>query len=213
MPRPPSTARLLAPWKGPFSGVPAWDKVDPRAFPAAFEAAMADQRERIRRITENPRPPTFANTILAMERSGRMLERVSALFEVHAGTLKLGEMPRIEEEVMPRLAAFDDEITQNPDLFQRIEAVYARRNRAGLTPEQQRLIWRYHTRFVRSGARLDGAGKTRIQEINQRLASLFTRFSQNVLDEETSQFTVIDREADLAGLPEDFRARDRKSVV
>ena len=206
MPRPPSTARLLAPWKGPFSGVPAWDKVDPRAFPAAFEAAMADQRERIRRITENPRPPTFANTILAMERSARMLERVSALFEVHAGTLKLGEMPRIEEEVMPRLAAFDDEITQNPDLFQRIEAVYARRDRAGLTPEQQRLVWRYHSRFVRSGARLDGAGKTRIQEINQRLASLFTRFSQNVLDEETSQFTVIDREADLAGLPEDFRA-------
>jgi len=202
--RPPAPPpAMLAPWKGPFGGVPPWDKVVPGAFPEAFERAMADQRERIRRITGNPRPATFANTLAALERSGRMLERVHALFDVHAGTLKLGEMPRIEEEVMPRLAAFADEIIQDPLLFERIEAVY--QGRAGLDPEQRRLAWQVHTQFVRGGARLDGPGKARIKAINQRLATLFTRFSQNVLDEEAGQFTVVEREADLAGLPGEFR--------
>ena len=109
----------------------------------------------------------------------------------------------IEEEVMPRLAAFADEIIQDPLLFERIEAVYLRRDR--LDPEQRRLAWHVHTQFVRGGARLDGPGKARVMAINQRLAALFTRFSQNVLDEETSQFTVVEREADLAGLPGEFR--------
>jgi peptidyl-dipeptidase Dcp len=199
-------AALLAPWKGPFAGVPPFHRVDPLDFPAAFEAAMADQRARIRRIAGNPRPPTFANTIAALERSGEALERVSALFEVHTSTLKLGEMPRIEQEVMPRLAAFYDEIVQDPDLFRRIEAVHLNRERARLSREQARLAWHCHTSFVRAGARLDPAGKARIKEINQRLATLFTRFSQNVLEDETARFTVVEREADLAGLPEDFRA-------
>jgi peptidyl-dipeptidase Dcp len=194
---------MLAPWKGPFGGVPPWHEVVPEAFPDAFERAMADQRQHIRRITGNPRPATFANTLAALERSGRMLERVSTLFEVHASTLKLGELPRIEEEVMPRLAAFADEIIQDPLLFQRIEAVY--RHQDGLDPEQRRLAWHTYTQFARGGARLDGPGKDRVKAINQRLAALFTRFSQNVLAEETSQFTVVEREADLAGLPAEFR--------
>ncbi|MDR3672637.1 MAG: M3 family metallopeptidase, partial [Holophaga sp.] len=198
-------AAMLAPWKGPFGGVPPWHQVEPEAFPAAFDRAMDAQRAEIRRITGNPQPPTFGNTIAALERSGRMLERVSTLFEVHASTLKLGELPRIEAEVMPRLAAFDDEIVQDPLLFQRIEAVYRQRGQARLSPEQQRLTWLHHTEFVRNGARLDGPGKQRIQAINQRLATLFTRFSQNVLDEETDRFTVIEREADLDGLSAEFR--------
>ena len=208
MARRPSTRTvppaMLAPWKGPYGGVPPWDRVVPAAFPAAFERAMAAQREEIRRIKDNPRPPTFGNTIAALERSGRMLDRVSALFEVHAGTLKLGDLPAIEGEVMPRLAAFADEIVQDPRLFGRIEAVY--RDRAGLGPEQQRLAWLHHTHFVRHGARLDGPGKARVKAINQRLAELFTRFSQNVLDEETGRYTVIEREADLAGTAGEFRA-------
>jgi peptidyl-dipeptidase Dcp len=196
----PVPAAMLAPWRG---GVPPWHKVDPAAFPAAFERAMGAQRERIRRITGDSRAPSFANTIAALERSGRMLERVSTLFEVHASTLKVGDLPRIEAEVMPRLAAFADEIIQDPLLFQRIEAVHDRRE--GLDPEQRRLAWLLHTQFVRNGARLDGLGKARVQAINQRLAGLFTRFSQNVLDEEAHRFTVVEREADLAGLSGDFR--------
>ena len=209
MPEPPvpPPPAMLAPWKGPFGGVPPWDKVAPEAFPAAFERAMAAQRREIGRITANPRAPTFANTIAALERSGRMLERVNALFEVHAGTLKLGAMARVEQEVMPRLAAFADEIIQDPELFRRIEAVRSGPGHpgSGRDPEQRRLVWHTHTRFVRAGARLDGPGKARVQAINQRLADLYTRFGQNVLDEETRQFTVIEREADLAGLPEAYR--------
>jgi peptidyl-dipeptidase Dcp len=180
--------------------------VDPAAFPAAVAAAQAEQRAELRRITGNPRRPTFANTILALERSGRKLDRVCALFEVHAGSLKLGAMPELEAELMPRLAAFEDEITQDPELFRRIEAVWEGRRRAHLDPEQERLCWHYRTRFIRAGARLDPDRKQRIQVLNQELALCCTRFSQHVLDEETRQGTRIEREADLAGLPADLRA-------
>jgi peptidyl-dipeptidase Dcp len=184
--------------------VPPWDKVDPEAFPAALGQAMDDQRERSRRIAADPAPPTFANTIVALERSGRVLDRVETLFKVHADTLKDGRMARIEQEVRPRLAALSDEIAQDPALFRRIEAVYAGRGRLG--PEQQRLVWLYHTRFVRAGARLAPGDKARVTAINQRLAGLYARFGQNVLEDETSQCTVVEREADLTGLSPEYRA-------
>jgi peptidyl-dipeptidase Dcp len=199
-------AALLAPWKGPFGGVPPWDQVDPAAFPEAIQRAMADQRTRIQAIAGNPAPPTFGNTLVALERSGRALDRVRCLFQVHAGTLKVGAMARIEKAIRPRLAAFDDEITQNPALFRRIETVYQGPGWSRLDPGQRRLTWRYHTEFVRSGARLAPAGKARVKAINKRLAALYTQFEQNVLEDETSRCTVIDREADLAGLAPDFRA-------
>jgi len=198
-------AAMLASWSGPYGGVPPWDRVDPSAFPAAIEAAMNEQRARVKRITGNPHAPTFANTIAALERSGRTLERVAALFQVHAGTLRVGVMPRIEREVRPRLAGFSDEITQNAALFGRIEAVYQGRAHARLTPEQNRLVEHYHTRFNRAGARLDPQGKERVRALNQRLASLYTRFSQNVAEEESCRFTVIGQEADLAGMAPSFR--------
>jgi peptidyl-dipeptidase Dcp len=180
--------------------------VDPAAFPAAVAAAQAEQRAELRRITGNPRRPTFSNTILALERSGRKLDRVCALFEVHASSLKVGAMPELEAELMPRLTAFEDEITQDPELFRRIEAVWAGRGRAGLDPEQERLCWHYHTRFIRAGARLDPDRKQRIQALNQELATCCTRFSQHVLEAETRLGTLIEREADLVGLPDDLRA-------
>ena len=186
--------------------MPPWDKVQPTDFPAAIEMAMDAQREQIRHIAGNPAPPTFGNTIAALERSGKALDRVKALFEVHAGTLKVGPMAGIEQKVWTTLAAFDDEIIQDPELFRRIETVYQGRAQGRLTPEQQRLVWLYHTRFVRQGAGLDAAGKARIQVVNQRLAGLYTRFGQNVLEDETTRFTVIEKEADLAGLSPDFRA-------
>lgn len=196
---------MIAPWTGPFSGVPPWDKVDPAAFPEAFQAAMDTQRKLIQKITDDPQPASFENTILALERSGRVLERVSTLFGVYTSSLNVGEMPKIEQLIMPRLAAFGDEITQNAPLFKRIEAVHQGAAAAKLTPEQRRLAWLYYTNFVRSGAKLNAEGKVRIQAINQRLASLFTQFSQNVLDDEANQATVVDKAEDLAGLSEDFR--------
>jgi peptidyl-dipeptidase Dcp len=105
----------------------------------------------------------------------------------------------------PRLAAFSDAITQNAKLFRRIDAVYTSPDKAKLTPEQQRLVWLYHTTFVRAGARLDAVAKKRVAEINERLAGLFTHFSQNVLADETNLYLVLDNEADLAGLPQSLR--------
>jgi peptidyl-dipeptidase Dcp len=187
--------------------------VDPGAFPAALRQAMAEQRAEIRAIDRNPAPPTFANTIAALERSGRALDRVQSLFQVHAGTLKTGTLARIERTLRPRLAAFEDEITQDPALFRRIEAVHHGRGWNRLGAEQQRLVWLYHTRFVRSGARLAPEAKARVKAINQRLATLSTAFEQHLLADEHDGFTLVEREADLAGLGPDFRAAAARAAA
>ncbi|HEX4909175.1 MAG TPA: M3 family metallopeptidase [Permianibacter sp.] len=201
-----SRPAMLQEWTGPYGGVPAWDRVNPAEFVPAFMAAMDDSRAHIHRITSNPDAPTFANTIAELERSGKLLDQVYTYYGVHAATLNLGDMPAIQRELAPKLAAFSDEINQNEALFQRIEAVYNSPDKAKLTPEEQRLTWRYWNNFVRAGAKLNGEQKARIAEINGRLATLFTQFSQNVLDDETNLFTVVENESDLAGLPPDLIA-------
>jgi peptidyl-dipeptidase Dcp len=164
------------------------------------------QRERLATIVKDPAPATFENTILAMERSSRELDRVSILFSVHTSTLNVGAMPKLEAEIMPKLAAFADEITQNGKLFRRIEAVHLGAAKAGLDPQQRRLAWLYYTNFVRGGAKLGPDQKVRIQALNQRLATLFTQFSQNVLVDEADQFTVVEQASGLAGMSGAFRA-------
>jgi peptidyl-dipeptidase Dcp len=206
MKKAPNAPAMLDSWTGPFGGVPAWGKVKPAEFATAFELAMNEQREAIKKITSDPKPATFANTIAAMERSSRTLDRLNILFGVHTGTLNVGDIPKIEEEMAPKLAAFGDEIIQNGELFKRIEAVYNQREKAGLTKEQQRLAWVYYSNFVRSGAKLDQAQKAKLSELNQRLATLGAQFSQNLLADEMNQFTVIEKEEDLAGLGADLRS-------
>lgn len=202
----PTLEALISPWKGPYGGVPPWDMVKPADFKAGFELAMADTRKNIKAITSNPAPATFQNTIEAMEKARAMFGRVSILADVHFGTLKTGDVPKIEAEMAPKMAAFFDEITQDAALFKRIEAVYENRDKAGLTPTQKRLAWDYYTEFVRSGAKLKPEQKVRIQAINQELATLFTKFAQNVVMEESQVAAVFDKESDLAGLPADFKA-------
>ena len=206
-PVPPSLSQpaMVAPWQGPHGGVPAWSKIQPEAFPAAFEFGMKEQRKAIQQITDNAKPATFANTILAMEKSSAMLDRVGILFGVHASTLNTGVISKIEQEMAPKLAAFSDEITQNGPLFKRIEAVHLNGAKAKLTPEQRRLTWLYYTNFVRAGAKLDAQQKAKLGGLNQRLASLATQFSQNLLADETGPYTLIETEAGLAGLSEDLK--------
>ena len=196
---------LLADWTGPYSGIPPFDRVRVRDFAPALEAAMAENLAQVDRIAGDPAPPTFDNTIAALERAGRTLNRVQAVYGVWASTMNGPEFQAVEREMAPRMAAFEDRITQNEALFRRIDAVYTGPEKARLTPEQQRLAWLYHTGFVRAGARLDAPAKARLSEINQRLAGLYTRFSQNVLKDETDQFLVIENEAGLAGLPQSLR--------
>ncbi|MEO5989942.1 MAG: M3 family metallopeptidase [Candidatus Eisenbacteria bacterium] len=197
---------MLTPWTGPFGGVPAWTGVKVDEFSRAFEIAMNEQRAEIRAIAENPEPANFENTIAAMERAGKSQDRLGAYFGVHSSVLNTGAMPDVQRKLAPVFSAFADEITQNTKLFKRIETVYKAREKSGLTPEQQRLTWVRYTRSVRAGASLDAEKKTRLTALNQRLATLYNSFSQNVLEDETNHFTTIDDAKGLAGLPEDLRA-------
>jgi peptidyl-dipeptidase Dcp len=197
---------LLAPWKGPHGGVPPFDKVKVADFKAALEAAMAEQLKEVDAIASDPAPPTFDNTVVALERAGRTFNRVSNIYGIYSGNLSTPEFQAVETEMAPKLAAFGDQITQNEKLFQRVAAVYDAREQGSLTPEQKRLAWLGYTNFVRRGAKLDAPAKRRVAEINQRLAALYTKFSQDVLADETGYVTVLESEADLAGLPPSVRA-------
>ena len=196
---------LLAKWEGPYGGVPPFDRVQVPLFKPALEEAMALQLAEIDRIAKNPAAPDFQNTIVALEDTGQTLDRVSTIYGVWAATMAGPEFQVVQREMAPRLAAFNDQITQNEALFKRIEAVYNSPAKEKLTPEQKRLAWLYYTNFVRAGARLSPEAKKQLSEINQKLAGLFTRFSQNVLAEENDQFLVLKSEAELAGLPQSLR--------
>lgn len=192
---------LLAEWTGPHGGVPPFDKVRPELFPAAFEEAMALNRADIARICEDPAPATFANTFAALEDAGRAYSRVMALWYVWTSTLNDKTVQALDREWSPRFAAFHDEIVQNPALFARIEEAYEGEALKTLTPEQQRLAWKIHTDFVRRGARLGAEEKAELSALNQRLAALFTTFSQNELADEEERWLELSSPEDLQGLP------------
>ncbi len=198
----PTANPLLAPWKGPYGGVPPFDLAKVEQFQPALEAAMAEQLAEIDAIAANPAPADFANTIAALERAGRTLDRVSTVYGVFSSTMNTPDFQVVEREMAPKLAAFADRITQNARLFARVATVYEARERSGLSAEQQRLVWLIYNNFVRAGAKLDGAAKERMSAINQRLATLYTQFSQNVLADETDYVLYLDHREDLAGLPD-----------
>ena len=204
---------LLAEWTGPYGGVPPFDRVKVDDFKPALEAAMAENLAEIDKIAKNSAEPTFENTIVTLERAGQTLDRVSTIYNVWGSTMASPEFQVVQREMAPKLAAFSDQITQNEPLFKRIEIVYNSPDKKTLTPEQQRLAWLYYTNFVRSGARLDPKAKARLSEINQQLAGLFTKFSQNVLFEEDNQFITLKSEADLAGLPQSVRDAEAASAI
>ncbi len=202
----PAPNPLLAPWTGPFGGVPPFDRARPEHLKPALETTMAEQLAEIDRIASDSAPPTFENTLAALERSGRALDRVNAVYGVFQSTLDGPEVQAVEREMEPKLAAMRDRITQNEKLFARIAAVYEKRGASGLTPEQKRLAWFHYTSFVRAGARLDAAAKVRLSDLNQRLATLSTTFTQNLLADENDRLVLIESEADLEGLSESVRS-------
>lgn len=199
------TNPLLMNWEGAYGGVPPFNKVKVEQFKPALEAAMAENLAEIDKIANNPAAPNFENTIAEMERAGSALERVSTVYGIWAGTMSSPEVRAVEREMGPKLAAFNDKITQNEALFKRIETIYNSREKSKLTSEQQRLVWRYYTNFVRAGAKLGAAEKKRLSEINQLLAGFYTRFSQNLLADETDLFLTLKDESELAGLPQSLR--------
>ncbi|MFZ2959033.1 MAG: M3 family metallopeptidase [Candidatus Ozemobacteraceae bacterium] len=192
---------MLAPWAGPYGGVPPWNLIKPEEFLPAYNTAIEMARKDIDAIAQNPEAATFQNTLGALEDSGRALGRLEALFGVHSSNLNVGVIPDVEKEVAPKLAEFQDSIIQNEKLFARIAAVYEGKQE-GLSPAEKRLLEKRYKSFVREGAKLGHEDKKKLSAINKELASLFTNFRQNVLADEEGHVTWIEDKAQLAGLPE-----------
>ncbi len=205
--KPPVESPLLAPWQGPWGGVPPFGKFKVKDIQTAMEGGMEQNLAEIDQIAANPEAPTFDNTVAAMERAGRPLQRARAVYGVYTSTMNDAEMQAIQAAISPKLAAFSDKVVQNEKLFGRIAALYDKRQALALTPEQQRLLWLDYTDFVRKGASLDGPAKKKLSDLNQKLASLTTRFSQNILAEEGTEMVLLTSEADLAGLSPSLRAQ------
>lgn len=182
-------------------GLPRFEGLDADGFRAAFQAAMDEHRREIDAITDSVAAPDFANTIGAMERSGRALSDVASVFYALAGARTDADIQAVEREVSPKLSRHGSAISLNAALFARIDAVFRDRETAGLDAESLRLLERTHAGFVRRGARLEGADRERLTEINARLSELGTAFSQNVLADENAFAMPVDA-ASLAGLPE-----------
>ena len=182
--------------------LPPFDRVDDAHYRPAFERGMAEQIAEIAAIAGASDPPTFENTIIPLETSGRLLDRVASTFFSLASADTNDAINAIRNEMAPRLAAHTDRILLDGDLFARVEALYEQRTALDLDDESRRLVEEYYVDFVRAGARLSDAGKERMQAINARLAALSSRFTQNVLDEVNASAVVVDSREELAGLSE-----------
>ena len=195
---------MLQPWTGPYGGVPPFHLVDTSQFKDAFDVAIAQATSDIDAIANQTEPATFDNTLVALEKAARPLERLETLFWVHVSNLNIGPIPDIERAVAPRLSEYSDSVYQNKGLFERLQTVYEdlQKSHEKYDMAQSRLIDDRYKTFVRRGAKLNDQDKASLSQINKRLARLFTDFSQNVLADEKGYVTWIENESDLAGLPE-----------
>jgi peptidyl-dipeptidase Dcp len=179
---------------------PAFDKIKDEHFQPAFTAGMREQLREVTSIANNPKAPTFDNTIVAMERSGQMLSRVAATFSNLQGANTNDKLDAVDREMSPKLAAHADAIYLNPKLYGRVKALYDKRDRLGLDAESKLLIERYHKDFVRAGARLSSADKDKLKAFNGEIATLQSQFAQTVLKEVNASALVVDTRAELAGM-------------
>jgi peptidyl-dipeptidase Dcp len=179
---------------------PAFDKITNQDYKPAFEEGMRQHAAEIDAIANNKAAPTFDNTIVAMERAGQLLNRVSTVFYNLVGTNNNPEMQALEKELAPMLSAHNDAIRLNARLYQRVQALYDKRDKLHLDAESKYLLERYNTDFVRAGANLSDADKARLKDFNGKLAALQTQFAQNVLAEANASALVVDTRAELAGM-------------
>jgi peptidyl-dipeptidase Dcp len=202
---------LVQPWTPSF-GLPPFDAFRPEHFKPAFEQALAEQLAEVEAIARNPEPPSFENTVAALDRSGRLLTRVELVFHNLTASETTPALQAVDLEMAAPLAAHRSAISMNAPLFRRLDTLHAKRHELGLTSEQLRLLERFHLDFVRAGARLGEAEQKRYAQVVQRLAELTTRFGQNVLADESSYRLVLRDERDLAGLPDFVRAAARQAA-
>ena len=212
-PRPAdSNNPLLEAWTGPF-GAPPFDRILPQHFRPAFDAALIEKRAEIARIAANPETPTFDNTIGALERSGKALDRVGAVFFALVGAESNDALEETERDIAPILARERDAILLNDALFARIEALHGTRAELALDAEAARVLDRYRTDFRRAGAGLAPEKKARLAAIGERLARLGAEFGQNVLADEKSFVMILEGPDDLVGLPQSFLAAAARAAA
>ncbi|WP_051881516.1 M3 family metallopeptidase [Parvularcula oceani] len=199
-----SDSALIAPFDGPYGGVPAFDEVALEDFEPALKAAVEEGLAEIDAIAQNEEKPTFENTIRALEEQGGALDRFGTYYGIWSSNLSTPEFREIETRLIPVFSDYEASIIQNEDLFDRIRTVYQdKAQMRALTEEERRLVEDYYTDFVRSGAALDEKTKTKIADLNERLSELYTQFSQNLLHDEQSYVTYVPEDR-LGGLPDDL---------
>ena len=203
---------VLSTWRTPF-GVPPFEKLTPKHQEAAMKRALKDHRAAVRKIAAAENKPSFNNTVLALEKAALPLERVCNVFFNLVSACATPELQKIEREFAPRFAEHHSAIFLDTKLYRRIADLLERSGSLDLSPEQMRLIDRYHTWFVRAGAALKPAQRKRVAAINKRLAELTTGFNQNVLADEQSWHMELRGDDDLAGLPDGFRTSARRAAI
>ncbi|MFW6205913.1 MAG: M3 family metallopeptidase [Gemmatimonadota bacterium] len=199
----PADNALLAEWAGPYDGVPAFDAMDLSDLPEALDVAMAQHLREIDAIAADPAPPTFENTIEPLERTGSVLDRVMTYYGIWSSNRSSPEFRAIQGEYAPKLSEHSTRITQNDALFRRVKAVHEGSELETLRPDQQRVVELIYDGFARNGATLTGAARARYAAINERLAELYTAFSNNVLADEEGYVTYLSEDR-LGGLPPSF---------
>lgn len=192
---------LLTVWNTPFE-VPPFDFIKNKHYREAFDVALQQSEVEIERIANNGEEPTFVNTIAAMESAGETLSKVSGVFFNLSGSHTNDEMQTIQREMAPKLSAHHSKIMLNEKLFTRVEVLYLGLEELDLNDEAKRVLERYHSNFIRSGANLKGDERRRMAEISSELATLGTQFSQNILADENAYELVLEKGDDLAGLPD-----------
>src|SRR5204863_443078 len=227
----PKTARTSAMADNPFMQpstlpfeLPPFDRIRDSDYLPAFQAGMREQLTEVARIAHNPQPAAFDNTIVALERAGQLLQRVDAAFGRLNACNTNTRMQEIDTEMAPKLTAQEDAIHLDPALWARVDALYEKRSSLHLDPESLQLLARYHTEFVRAGARLTAAEQTRLRALNTEISSLTTRFKHNVLKATAAGAVAVEDLKDLEGLSQEqigagaqgtlrFRSGARRAVL
>ncbi|MBU2938413.1 M3 family metallopeptidase [Lacinutrix sp. C3R15] len=194
---------LTKEWTGPYQGVPSFDKMKVSDIKEAMEFGMNESLADIDKIANNTEPPTFTNTIEALEASGKTLDRVYAYYGILSSNMSSPEFRSIQAELAPKLSDYRSKITQNEKLFQRIKTVYTASQKKPLKPQEQRVVELTYKRYEMNGANLDAAKKERYAAINKELSTLYNQFSDNVLHDEENYVTFLNKKQ-LEGLSEAF---------
>ena len=194
---------LLAEWTGPYAGVPAFDKMQVELVKPAMLKAMDAHLAEIDKITQNPEPATFENTIVPFEDSGDLLNRVFTYYGIFSSNVSSPEFREIQRELSPEISEYSSKISQNTELFERIKTVYENSEENPLPAPEQRVIDLIYEEFAMEGANLNEEDKKRYAEINSELSELYTKFSNNVLAEEENYIVYL-TEDQLSGLPESY---------